>query len=247
MKRIGKGKSGEVFLLDDDKILKLFYSKPGLGWENEIRVNRKLLNTKLPVPRLIKNVEIENRLGLVYERIRGVSMLAAIRNRPTKAFFIASTLADLHSEIHKISGEGLPSFKKALEKNIFSSQYVSKKAKNAALKHLETLPDDDLLCHGDLNLKNVIITVDGPVIIDWAMARKGPPSADVFCTSYLLSLAFTNNQRFKEKYLERYFEKNPQSSLEQVEAWRKPILTALTNFWGPKLRKYLINDLKLTK
>jgi thiamine kinase-like enzyme len=38
------------------------------------------------------------------------------------------------------------------------------------------LPPGDVLCHGDLHLGNVIMTADGPRIVDWvASVRTGAP------------------------------------------------------------------------
>jgi aminoglycoside phosphotransferase (APT) family kinase protein len=59
-----------------------------------------------------------------------------------------------------------------------------------ALVHAVAAPDDlrvgpvpgDRLLHLDLHVLNILRTTDGPVLIDWATARAGPPAADLAMT-----------------------------------------------------------------
>jgi len=60
--------------------------------------------------------------------------------------------------------------------------------KESALKVLETLPDDDFLCHGDFHPDQIIMSKKGPIIIDWITATMGSPAADVAQSSLILRL-----------------------------------------------------------
>jgi aminoglycoside phosphotransferase (APT) family kinase protein len=51
---------------------------------------------------------------------------------------------------------------------------------------LETLPDGSQMCHGDFHPGNVILTEFGPVVIDWMMATRGHPAADIARTRLLI-------------------------------------------------------------
>jgi len=44
---------------------------------------------------------------------------------------------------------------------------------------LETLPDGDQLCHGDMHPGNIMLSRRGPMVIDWTNARRGHPAADI--------------------------------------------------------------------
>ena len=44
---------------------------------------------------------------------------------------------------------------------------------------IERLPPGDGLCHGDLHPGNVIMTADGPRIIDWTCAIRAPAVLDL--------------------------------------------------------------------
>ncbi len=53
------------------------------------------------------------------------------------------------------------------------------------ISHLPVSPRT-VLCHGDLHPSNVILTDDGPMIVDWFDACRGEPVAEVARTSLLL-------------------------------------------------------------
>ena len=55
-----------------------------------------------------------------------------------------------------------------------------------AMAELDRLPDGDRLCHGDFHPANVLEERDGPVVIDWTLAARGHPAADVARTRLLV-------------------------------------------------------------
>jgi len=60
--------------------------------------------------------------------------------------------------------------------------------KEALLELLEQLCDGSALCHSDFHPGNIIISAQGPVIIDWLTAKRGNPLADVARTSLILQV-----------------------------------------------------------
>ncbi|MEJ7583723.1 MAG: phosphotransferase [Acidimicrobiales bacterium] len=94
------------------------------------------------------------------DRIPGPTMLEDLSRRPWRMAAHARTLADLHHRLHAIAApDGLEAF--PLE--------------GAAIVHL------------DLHPGNVIISPDGPVVIDWTNARRGPGPVDVALTWIILA------------------------------------------------------------
>jgi aminoglycoside phosphotransferase (APT) family kinase protein len=53
---------------------------------------------------------------------------------------------------------------------------------------LAGLPDGENICHGDFHPANVLITEQGPMVIDWMTASTGSPWTDVARTSLILSI-----------------------------------------------------------
>ena len=55
---------------------------------------------------------------------------------------------------------------------------------------IDRLPSGDRLCHGDLNPGNVIMTAEGPRLIDWTEAKRAPAVFDLaFCHMGLAEIA----------------------------------------------------------
>jgi aminoglycoside phosphotransferase (APT) family kinase protein len=97
---------------------------------------------------------------LVMDRLEGKTMLDdAI---PFKIGRAGRTLSRLHDQLHRIPApEGIRS----------------------------AMIAGDRLVHGDLHPLNVLMTPDGPVVIDWANAAAGDPSFDVADTWVLFACA----------------------------------------------------------
>ncbi|MFN2471906.1 MAG: phosphotransferase [Gaiellaceae bacterium] len=95
-----------------------------------------------------------SRNALVLERIEGPTMLARLRRRPWTLRTEMGRLARLHERLHRMAGPvGLPE-----------------------------LGAGDRLLHLDLHPDNVILGPEGPVVIDWANARRGDPAVDAALT-----------------------------------------------------------------
>ena len=88
---------------------------------------------------------------LVMQRLHGRDMLADMASRPWRVARHARTLARLHDQLHQIAAPaGLPSFG----------------------------PGGRVL-HLDLHPANVMLTADGPFVIDWSNTHAGLGGADV--------------------------------------------------------------------
>lgn len=97
---------------------------------------------------------------IVMERIHGRSMLEDLAHRPWLVRAHATRLADLHRQLHRISAP---------------SSLGTRFGPERALLHLDLHPD------------NVIMTADGPYVIDWTNAAAGPGAADVAQTWILMA------------------------------------------------------------
>ena len=75
MKKIGTGRTAEVFDYRDDKVLKLFYpSYSATTIEEEYLIAKNISTTTSIVPKVYDIVHIRNRTGIVYEKIKGKMM-----------------------------------------------------------------------------------------------------------------------------------------------------------------------------
>lgn len=159
-----------------------------LEWvDYEVDIVRKIEKAGVRAPKVEEIVDIDGRRGIVYERINGPSMADAIEQNPLRAALYARLLAKMHIELHRISGQELPSFRQQMVQSIQEAVVLSEPQRQRALQKAEQLPDGDRLCHGDFHLSNIILTPDGPVVIDWFCAGKGHPAADMTRTYIILS------------------------------------------------------------
>ncbi len=254
---IAYGRTAEIYAWKEDWILKLFHDWfPADGVNYEAQLAEAVHAAGLPVPAVGEVIEVNGRLGLVYERVHGVSMLDRIRTRPWALWRLAHLLAELHVEMHIASLQSvLPAQRQRIEEKIRSAEGLGADLRQVLLAALARLPDGDRLCHGDFHPGNVILTSQGPVVIDWIDGTTGNPLADVARTSIILlgvrasgdgapwSLkAMTLLSRwFHRAYLRRYFELVPKGE-EEYAAWRPIVAAARMNEGIAELQDWLLAE-----
>ena len=164
-KPLAIGRTAEVYPWEENKILKLFFDWCPPDWvEFEYKVSKLVESADLHVPKVFEIIEVKGRYGIVYEFVKGETMLQAIKSNPFKLRYYAYQLAELHISIHKIETSELPSQRQFLENRIRYLEVITSKEKEEILKILDDLPDDNRLCHVDFHPDNIILTTKGPII-----------------------------------------------------------------------------------
>jgi aminoglycoside phosphotransferase (APT) family kinase protein len=190
---IAVGRTAEVFAWQPGTILKLYHAWCPPEWiENEILVSRAVRQGGVPAPAPGDIVEVDGRRGLVFERVDGLSMLADMNRHPLHLLRNARRLAELQAQIHRLTIPRLPPYRHELERTVGLSPHVPEAIRARALAALEALPDAAAVCHGDFHPGNVLLTPNGPIVIDWMTARAGSPWADVARTCLLLTIGGRN-------------------------------------------------------
>lgn len=234
---IAEGRTAEVYAWEDGQVLKLFRS-----WcsprsvEQEIACSRAVSEMPLPIPKFLGVLDVDGRKGIIYERVDGHSMLHAMVSKLWTVRRYARLLAELHNEIHTHVAPDLMSSREALGHDVRGSESLPSDLKAAILGRLEALPDGESLCHFDLHPDQVLLTADGPAIIDWMTARKGHPLGDVARTAVILKFGRTPNESrlrkagfaipralFYRTYLSRYLQLNPGFTYEDIKRWMIPV------------------------
>lgn len=104
--------------------------------------------------------------SMVIERIEGPTMLEAVLADPGTLEENTRLLVRLHEELHRIEApEGLAAW-----------------------------GEGDRLLHLDLHPENVILSPSGPVVIDWANARRGEALLDVVYTWIIVATSSGTGQ-----------------------------------------------------
>lgn len=149
---IAQGRTAEIYDWDEGHILKLYHTWCPPHWvEHEARVARTISAAGIPTPAAGEIVERAGRRGIIYERVRGVSMLADLRRRPWLLLHYARDLADLQARFHRLSVPGVGDYRAALRHDIGHAPHLSEEVRGRVLVALAALPDGAALCHGDFH------------------------------------------------------------------------------------------------
>lgn len=185
------GATAEIYAWENGQVLKLFREwVTADAVRTEARTARLVHASGAPVPAVGEVVEIDGRMGLLYERIDGRSMLAALAAQPWRLVHFARQLAALQADLHKRSvPAGMPTQRERMRGRIERAEAIPSATSQRVLALLDSLPAGSQLCHGDFHPDNVLLTARGPVIIDWIDATAGHPLADVARSSLLMSFA----------------------------------------------------------
>ena len=230
---IATGRTAEIFLYEEEKVLKLFFPTIPQSWiDQEIETGRYLQETQLPIPKVYGRVKLNDRTGIVYEKIEGPSLLNELARKPWTVVRSARLLGNLHAQVHNVTApSNLETQKDWAKGGLAETNKLPKELKERILWLLASLPDGNQLCHGDFHPGNIIVTPRGPIIIDWMTASRGAGLGDVARTSIILEAAQTSEDTplrgllewvrklFLETYLKTYFQLRPVEK-SSFPAWR---------------------------
>lgn len=249
---LAKGRTADVYLWDDMHILKLFHNWFGLeNIQYEQAIARAVHASGVGAPQVGEIVQVEDRSGLIYELIPGVSMLDLILRRPWKVTGYARRLARLHARMHAcLFDAGVPDQRSRIQRKIHHAQALSAPTRERLLEALSHLPDGDRVCHGDFHPANVLVAGEQETVIDWIDASRGNPLADVARTSILALGAAetmqTSNPFLKtftkilhSAYLRYYFILRPGGE-QEYRRWLPVVAGARLSEDIPELEQWLV-------
>jgi uncharacterized protein (TIGR02172 family) len=255
-KPIAFGRTAEIYAWEEGWVLKLFHEGfPKGSVRYEAKLARAVQAAGLPVPAVGEIVEIGDRLGLTYERVEGPSMLEEMSTKPWTLLRSTRLLAELQAGMHGNSTvTGLPSQRQRLEIKIGGAKGLSPELREAVLAALATMPEGEQLCHGDLHPDNVLMTEQGPVLIDWIDATQGRPLADVARSSVILMGVGAPGSRatwvqkvmagwYHRIYVRHYFRLRPGGEKE-VRAWRPIVAAARMSEGIAEIQDWLLSQVQ---
>lgn len=184
---IASGASSRMFDLGDGRVLKLFHNSVSDEMiEREMSVALFADARGLPVAQPLDRCIDDDQRGVIYPLLQGKTLLSGLRTHWSKGRGLLQDMAALHGTIHEQAAPAdIRSVRQVLRTDI---QYgpASDAVQEAVVAHLDTLPDDDRLLHGDFHIGNIMLAADGMRVIDWAKGARGVPAADVVRTEMLM-------------------------------------------------------------
>jgi Ser/Thr protein kinase RdoA (MazF antagonist) len=187
--KIGEGAFSDVHTWAPGQVVKLFKAGvPRRLGRHEARVTRAVFAAGGPAPEVLDEVTLEGRFGIVLSRLDGPTLMQLSRSGAMTPAQTGAILASLYTSVHKTPPPtDVLSLRDWLEALQLSGGIVPKHIATGILTLIERLRPGDGLCHADLHPGNVIMTADGPRLVDWTGAVRAPAAFDLACGHIVLT------------------------------------------------------------
>ena len=188
--KIGEGAFSEAYAWAPGQVVKLF--KAGVSRQfgrHEVRMIRAVLAAGLPVPEVFGEVTLDGRFGIVLQRLDGPTLWQLSRTGAVTFEQAGAIVAALAMSVHKTPPPPeVLSLREYMEAELrHDDGKVPKHIATDILALIDRLPPGDGLCHCDLSPGNVIMTAEGPKLVDWTFAMRAPAAVDLGFLHVILS------------------------------------------------------------
>jgi Ser/Thr protein kinase RdoA (MazF antagonist) len=180
--KLFEGASADIHAWAPGQVVKLFKTGfPRFLGEYETRMTRAVFAAGAPAPQVFEEVTLGERFGIVLSQFDGPTLLQLTRDGALTAEQAGAILASLALSVHRMppppETHALRGWMDAGLKA--SGSVVPKHIGTGILALIDRLRPEDGLCHGDLHHGNVIMTADGPRLIDWTCSIRAPAAFDL--------------------------------------------------------------------
>jgi Ser/Thr protein kinase RdoA (MazF antagonist) len=180
--KIGEGVFSDVHAWAPGQVVKL--CKPGIPqWvvQHEAQMTRAVFAAGGPAPEVLGEVTLDGRFGIVLPRFDGPTLAQATRTGAVSREQAGAILARLCLAVHRTRPPpGALSLRQAMDARLqFAGRVLPERITTGVLALIEHLAPDDVLCHGDIHSSNVIMTAQGPRLIDWLGTARAPAAYEI--------------------------------------------------------------------
>ena len=244
---IGQGAVGTVYRIDEDTIVKVYDLPDSLAMiENEQKRAKQAFVKGIPTAISYDVVRVGNKYGSVFEMLRADNCNDVIAAHPEQAEEIIRKYAQFMRQLHSVEmarGE-LPE-----AKTVFTDcldrlrEILPEDLRNQLYALFANLPENLHVIHGDIQMKNVMLSDGEPILIDMETLSAGDPVFDLqglFLTYQLfnedepdntinfLGLSKKLADMIWEKTISYYFENRTEEAVRDAE--RKIRIVAYIRF-----------------
>ena len=197
---IRSGPKWEVYELPDNKVIKLYKGEISRALpEHEVKMTEFARELGVDAPFVHGVGEEKGRFGVIFDKVIGPTYLEWMIEHPTALSKTIRLFAFEQNEIHHLIAPELPDVRSMLLTEVSSLRSLPKDMRSIILDLISSLPDGNKLCHWNYSPNNIIMSLDGPVVLDWEHACRGDILADVARTRILLSLLFHYDHGLNEE------------------------------------------------
>jgi tRNA A-37 threonylcarbamoyl transferase component Bud32 len=180
--KIGEGATADVHAWAPGQVVKLFRSSISrrLSW-HEVHMTHTAFTAGAPAPEVFGVVTLEGRFGMVLQHLDGPTLLQLLRSGAMTRGQAGAILAGLCHAVHNTPPppDVLP-LRDWMEVFLQSSSSgLPQHIATGVLALIDRLPPGNGLCHVDPHPGNVIMTAEGPRLVDWSGTVRAPAAYDL--------------------------------------------------------------------
>ncbi len=220
----------ELKEMGDNKVTMLFpQGTPRQEVERERSTTLLMQQYGLETPFVHDITEMDGRPGIVLDQVVGPTFTQWIIKNPTWHRRLALFFAYTQHEIYMHKVPELPALKDLLNERISKRTDLDDGAKDALRQRVKKMPGGDWTCHMAYMPYNILVSIDGPVVLRWGGAVKGDYLADVAMTSLMFESWVPSEEekeevdrfrdRFRMDYLAEMIKITGRMD-DEVDAWR---------------------------
>lgn len=193
---IGKGANGEVYRLDPDTIIKVYYnpdSLPDIQRERELARKAFVLGIPTAIPYDV--VRVGDGYGSVFELLNAKSFAKLIASEPENLDKYIKLYVDLMKTLHstEVKKGDMPDMKEvALGWADFLRDHLPAEQADKLYALIKAVPDSCRMMHGDYHIKNVMMQNDEVLLIDMDTLCMGHPVFEL-ASVFLAYKGFSEN------------------------------------------------------
>lgn len=238
LERVIAVRNNKTVYRDGDKAIKVFdanFSKSDIL--NEALNQARVEEAGIRVPKVLEVSVIDGKWAIVSEYIPGKTLAQLMEENPQNKDAYLEQFVELQMDVHT---HRAPLLNKLYDK---MKRKIDETGLDATTRYelhtrLDSTPHHNKVCHGDFNPSNIIMSENGPYILDWSHATQGNASADVARTYLLFWL--NGDIDGAKKYLNLFCKKSD-TARQYVERWL-PIVAASQSVKGkPQEREFLLS------
>ena len=193
---IGKGAVGEVYRLDADTIVKVYNIDNLSMIENEQIRSRQAFLKGIPTAIPFDIVKVGDRYGSVFEMIKAVNCNDLLVAEPGRLEEITGMYAAFLKQVHSALSEPgeLPDAREEYIRYLDTAAAVLPADTCERIRTLiREMPEDLHVVHGDIQLKNVMLSDGEMILIDMETLSCGNPVFDL-AGMYMAYVAFLEDE-----------------------------------------------------
>ncbi len=176
---IGKGGNGEVYRLDPDTIVKVYFDADALDdIHRERELARRAFVLGIPTAIPYDVVKVGDTYGSVFELLEATSLAKLIKGDPEHLDDYVGIYVNLLKKIHStvVRPEDMPDMRDvAIGWAKFLVPYLPEETSSKLVSLMEAVPVDHHMMHGDYHIKNIMIQNGEEMLIDMDTLCQGNP------------------------------------------------------------------------